>query len=258
MISNTGRARYALHALHIPSGPAPDLAPLRAAFPSLTISARPLSSGLASLPSALQLPEEHSEDQQAHLETLFAGAASPTAKADLHSALLSAALDAFAQQNSCTAVLRGETTTTLSARALAAVAKGHAASLSSFAAEANAEGCSRVVYPLRDVLRRDTSIYTTFALCSDGTVLKTLLLTPDEEQGRPRALKATSIDALARGHMADTETKYPGIVHNVLRTVDKLSPLPTRQGRCGCCGDVLDDTGDLCGRCEQEFGVTNQ
>ncbi|GAM90633.1 hypothetical protein ANO11243_086780 [Dothideomycetidae sp. 11243] len=300
MKAKTGRASYALVALHVVTHSAPHshsaaMDRLKAAFPSVQFETISLSQSLDSWPAppplVAQIEHYTSLSPEERLAALRGRALSPTALADLDSALLSHALVSFAQSYGRGVVLLGSSGTRLAALTLSETAKGRGGAVVAALDEGGGplgDGV-RAYYPMRDLLRNDVVAYTSVATVG-GKTLDGLLFGEEggETGGRVRALKNTPIDALAGTYFADVERKYPGIVHNVVRTVGKLDygsaaggMYTGREGRrrCPCCGEVLDHSGtagldagqagqggaavdrspaqgrDMCARCERDFGV---
>lgn len=280
MKTKTGRASYALHILHIstdhnPSDTSPDelgISVLRDTFPEHTFSSIPLYSALESWPAPSHLTSQIEDyttlTPQFQLNALLRLTVSPTARADLLSQLRAEALSAFASTHSIPVLLLAHTATALAELTLSETAKGRGGAVAGLVAESGSSDAKgvRTFFPMRDLLRRDVEAYV-----SSQTGLEKLVRRTVEKEGRWRALKEVSIDELARSYFVETEGKFSGVVHNVVRTAGKLETdeRAGEGGRCACCGDVMDGTEGwrgpgmvvrdevegMCGRCRRDFGV---
>ncbi|KAG8631097.1 hypothetical protein KVT40_000237 [Elsinoe batatas] len=147
---------------------------------------------------------------------------------------------------------------------------------------------------MRDVLRRDAVTFVSLARTpaqkvgeangrpddgvqngADGEGIRLNDLVMEEPKGegkRQRMMRDMGIDELMESYFKDVEGSYPGVVSNVVRTVDKLGIRRDGDeggGRCSCCGGFLSTSSSLgedqggaigrdtvegiCARCERDF-----
>ncbi|ROW12263.1 hypothetical protein VMCG_00387 [Cytospora schulzeri] len=101
-----------------------------------------------------------------------------------------------------------------------------------------------IYYPLRDVFRKELTIYTGLV----SPPLTDLLGSPDLARSGSAVVshKDVSIDDVMSRYFQDVEENYPSIVANVVRTTAKLERLDDEDGEasCGLCGMGLDELGD--------------
>ncbi|KAF2225753.1 hypothetical protein BDZ85DRAFT_258022 [Elsinoe ampelina] len=147
---------------------------------------------------------------------------------------------------------------------------------------------------MRDVLRKDAVTFVSLARTpaktaedgnggadggpqngNDGVGVRLINLVVEESRGegkRQRMMRDMGIDELMESYFRDVEGSYPGVVSNVVRTVDKLDIRRDGDGgggRCSCCGGFIstssslgedqggrngiDTVAGICARCERDF-----
>ncbi|KAF8476971.1 hypothetical protein BDZ91DRAFT_843714 [Kalaharituber pfeilii] len=229
----------------------------------------------------------------ATLRALLSSLPSLTSQHDILSILLSRLLIAIGLQNRCAAIIYSHSTTRLAEKALAETAKGraftvpwitndgpipvenHIYHLSDSSTNPPPTSLS-ILYPLRDVLRKELITYTTLA---PGSPSLTTFLVPQLSALSAQDLlssplpsvnpKTTTIDALMAQYFATLEDAYPSIVANVVKTVGKI-PVPKVEGSgervwCSVCGfpreEWNEEDGDgeileglmMCGGCRRSM-----
>ena len=163
------------------------------------------------------------------LQYILSTTRSPTSKADLIAVLRRRLTAAFALQHSCTAILYGDTTTRLAERTLSETANGRGVLLPQLTTDGYAPDGVPVIYPARDVLKKELNLYAQVT----EPPLSTLIV--EDKRSHPAAsAKDNTIDGLMRQYFQSVEEAYPSIVANVVRTTGKLNAPPMDQAALTC------------------------
>lgn len=141
----------------------------------------------------------------------------------------------LARRHSCDAVLWGDSTTRLAEKALAETAKGRGFSLPWQTEDGDSPYGVEILYPLRDILKKEIATYVTLDL---PTPLAPLCVGYVREPKYAPAGKGITVDELMTQYFTVVEGQYPSIVANVVRTVGKLVTEDgvVRLERCRICG----------------------
>lgn len=248
----TGRTGFRLHVLYVSSpeseGDAAVFEKVRERYPEHLCSTIPLENVLAcdgvsellqrQNPSPISDSEESTSTvcPAQRLASLFSSLPSPTSRTDMKAILQRKLITTFAQQNNCEAILWGDSTTRLAERTLAETAKGRGASLPWIVADGDALHGIPFYYPLRDLLSKEISSFTSMVeLPLDDMILR--------EASKPAvSTKNTTIDELMRQYFESVEQEYPSIVANVVKTTGKLciTDLGEVERQCELCDVPLD------------------
>ncbi|KAK8231869.1 hypothetical protein HDK77DRAFT_492696 [Phyllosticta capitalensis] len=239
----SGRTGYFLHVLFVDTsaveGGMPEvqrLEQLREAFPGHEYSSVDLASIFGQdvaqdLPDSLQpVLEDASISPKDKLEKLILSLPSATARADVISILRRRLIVRFAQANSCSDVLWGDSTTNLAARALAETAKGRGFALPWLVADGVSPSGVVFKYPLSDVYKKELTAYADMS----SSPLKQLIQ-PEPAVDVAVSAKNTTIDGLMRQYFDSVQNQYPGIVANVARTSSRLEPSSAADEQCQLC-----------------------
>ncbi|KAF2762556.1 hypothetical protein EJ05DRAFT_506275 [Pseudovirgaria hyperparasitica] len=152
------------------------------------------------------------------------------------------------------AILHPQTTTSLAERTLCETAKGRAYALPHLTSEAARPHGIPTYFPARDLLRRELGVYLRIVGVQGRMEgLGELVFGGDDdwvggmgggmETGRREqpVTKNTTIEGLMRAFFEDVERGYPGIVANVVRTVERFERV---EGGAGGAGGARDGDGD--------------
>ncbi|RMY46062.1 hypothetical protein D0865_09523 [Hortaea werneckii] len=246
----TGRTGFKLHVLHIKNTEEEDnddslLNKVRQRYPTHAFTAIPLADVLSceGLPELLQhdtLSRNENGDEASNgktqLEKIFTSLTSPTSKDDIQNILTRKLVVTFALQNSCEAILWGDSTTHLAERTLSETAKGRGASLPWIVADGDALHGIPFYFPLRDLLSKEIASFATLTHPSLDDLIHT------EPSKPPVSTKNTTIDDLMRQYFESVEQEYPSIVANVVKTTSKLQRVPVDEieAQCELCDVPLD------------------
>ncbi|KAI4147134.1 MAG: hypothetical protein L6R39_003230 [Caloplaca ligustica] len=147
--------------------------------------------------------------KQQRLEDFLAGLPSATSRADMISILRSRLIASFAKKQDCSSILYGDSTTRLAERTLSETAKGRGAAIPWLTADGESPHGVKVVYPIRDLLRKEIVAYTTM---TDPPL--TPLILEDRVRDVVTSSKNTTIEALMGQYFESVEQNYPSIVAN--------------------------------------------
>lgn len=231
--ARTGRLSFQIHVLFVDQSAAsqqldfePSWRSLNERFPSHIYSQTSLED-LLDYDSALEFDhvslqasgsDEVLPAKRNRLESFLAGLPSATSRADMTAILRSRLINAFARANECECIIYGDSTTSLAQRTLSETAKGRGGAIPWLTADGEAPHGVKIVYPMRDLLRKEVEAYTR---------MTTPPLTPLTIDDRPQGLALTSskkstIEELMGQYFESVEQNYPSIVANVVRTSSRL------------------------------------
>lgn len=189
------------------------------------------------LGSALHRNEDasdHSISKRKRLEDFLAALPSATSRADMIGVLRSRLVKAIAEDRSCDSIIYGDSTTRLAERTLTETAKGRGGALPWLTADGQSPHGVKVVYPMRDLLRKEIIAYTAMI----DPPLTPLILEAKPGTTVSASSKDTTIEELMGQYFASVEENYPSIVANVVRTSSRLAApsADTTEGRvCHVC-----------------------
>lgn len=247
-LERSGHASYSIHIVHIDdlfiggSSEHRKVAnSLRERFPSHKFSILSLEDAFNYLPSQegmfcdeipLALGQNIAENR-ARLNQLLSSLPSATSRVDISNILGSRLLVGFAKENNCNAIVYGDSTTRLAEKTLSETAKGRGNSLPWLTADGSSRHDIKVIYPMRDLLRKEIMEYALMV----SEPLTPLISLPKSPAPAPVSSKTTTIDDLMSQYFASVEQNYPSIVANVVRTASKLifSPIASASPSCSVC-----------------------
>ncbi|KAL8829523.1 MAG: hypothetical protein Q9170_006125 [Blastenia crenularia] len=168
----------------------------------------------------LRIPraEDNSLSKRNLLEVFLAGLPSATSRADIIGILRSRLVDALAKKKSSDSIIYGDSTTRLAERTLSETAKGRGGALPWLTMDGQSPDSAKTVYPMRDLLRKEITAYTTMTT----PPLSNLLMELDRATTASASSKDTTIEKLMSQYFASVEQNYPSIVANVVRTSSRL------------------------------------
>lgn len=226
---------------------------VKATFPTHAISRVPFHSVFAHIPEIKEILSEYAgpqlidksgQSQKERLAAFRASIPTTTSQTDVDSVLLTRFVVALAKEYGCEGVLWGDSDSSLAAKTLAEVAKGRGASLTWRASDGMSPWGLRFEFPLRDLFKSELHHYE--RACPDLAEI----IIPDKPPSENVLMKNLSIDELMMRYVQTQGEKYPGIMGNVARTVNKLQE-PETEGSplCVLCGGLV-------GNVEGNSGVT--
>lgn len=250
----SGRPSYNLHVLHVDESPLikradhqKALALLKERFPSHTYSIVLLEDVFdyhvnldkEILDSKSTAIKSLTNDKNARLQHLMSSLPSATSRADVVNLLRLKLTVEIAKQCDHDSILYGDTTTRLAERTLSETAKGRGGSLPWLTADGVPPHGLKIIYPMRDLLKKEISTYASITSPS----LTTLVLDSVSPDQTSVSSKATTIDSLMSQYFESVEQNYPSIVANVVRTSSKLlapSP-PSATPLCTICNLPIEE-----------------
>ncbi|KAL8916443.1 MAG: hypothetical protein Q9208_008509 [Pyrenodesmia sp. 3 TL-2023] len=119
----------------------------------------------------------------------------------------------LAEKHGCSGILYGDSTTRLAERTLSETAKGRGGSIPWLTADGQSPHAIKVVYPMRDLLRKEIAAYTAMT----DPPLTPFILEGSSPVVVPSS-KNTTIEDLMSQYFDSVEQNYPSIVANVVRT----------------------------------------
>lgn len=173
---------------------------------------------------------ESTTHHSAQLKRLLFALPSVTSQADIIGILRQRLIAAFAKRHGCDAVLFGDSTTRLAERTLSEAAKGRGQSLPWLTADGTSPLGMKIVYPMRDLLKKELSEYASMI----SPPLNPLIVCNDRLNQVSVSSKTTTIDDLMSQYFQSVEQQYPSIVANVVRTGSKLM-IPTNSSDSSPC-----------------------
>jgi cytoplasmic tRNA 2-thiolation protein 2 len=135
---------------------------------------------------------------------------------------------AFAKQHGCEGVIWGDSDSRLAAKTLANVAKGRGASLTWQVCDGPSPWGLQFCFPLRELYRSELQLYA-----SQIPELEKTIIIP----GQPASEisnRNLSIDELMNQYILTQGEKYPGVMANIVRTVNKLQPASNSASKTRC------------------------
>jgi cytoplasmic tRNA 2-thiolation protein 2 len=163
---------------------------------------------------------DESHSNRDRLDNLRASIASPTSRDDTDNVLITRLIVAYAKKLGCHAVAWGDSDSRLAAKILSGVAKGRGSSLTWQVCDGMTPWNLRFGFPLRDIYRPELELFA-----SQISSLSEVIL-PSQPPPEHVASRNLSIDELMTQYIHVQGEKYRGVMANIVRTVDKLQPLP--------------------------------
>lgn len=241
---NRGRPVYELLVLMVET---PFLATdehLRKCFDNLKRKFSNHSFSLLSLSNVFDLDESISGDlailgpisrdsAEASLINLVSSARTASTRTDLLETLFVRLIVAFAKLNNCHAVLWGHSNDRLAAKSLAAVAEGRGGLLPLQISDGLSPWAVQFYYPLRDLVLPELVAFAKI----HPERLSELLVHDTLNPMPPKSIRDTSISELLSNYITAQGEKYPSIIANIVRTVNKLQQpiFPSEVFKCSIC-----------------------
>lgn len=135
-----------------------------------------------------------------------------------------------AEHNRCETILWSANATDLAQDILSATAKGRGGTLSLELSDSPSLSRVRSVHPLGDILESEIEAYTDIHGIWDDLLPRGLRKTPV-------SAKSTTVDDVVRKFLDSTESNFPSLVSNIIRTTGKLGTKQiTSSEPCTLCG----------------------
>ncbi|KMP08945.1 hypothetical protein CISG_04029 [Coccidioides immitis RMSCC 3703] len=203
------------------------LAKIKEAYPDNTYSEVPLRSifdydpdirGDISQHTGIPLGSNPSRSDEEILNLFRASFSTATARADIDGILLRRLIVAFAKSHKCDGILWGDSDSRLAAKTLANVAKGRGSSLVWNVCEGMSPWDIYFNFPLRDLYKSELEVYASYALRDLQQIID-----QDPRNFEDLSNRHMSIEDLMSQYVLTQGAKYPGVMANIVRTVDKLT-----------------------------------
>ncbi|KAL1954165.1 hypothetical protein VTO42DRAFT_1573 [Malbranchea cinnamomea] len=214
---------------------------LREAYPALTCSEVPFHSVFEydeDIGSVMEqyagnsFADDESKTNEERLRLLHSALTTPTSRADVDELLLRRLIASFAKSQGCEAILWGDSDTRLATRTLAHVAKGRGFSLPWTVSDGMSPWGIHFSFPLRDLFKSELEYYANFTVPE----LRSEIGVEHSTVGNMSS-RVMSIDDLLTQYVETQGEKYPGVMANIVRTVDKLQTMPSDADLlCAFCG----------------------
>ncbi|KKA20081.1 hypothetical protein T310_5910 [Rasamsonia emersonii CBS 393.64] len=183
--------------------------------------------------------DDEAKSDHDRLEALRASIPSATSKDDVDNILLLRLIAACAKHYGCECVIWGDSDSRLAAKTLANVAKGRGASLTWQVCDGMSPWGVQFIFPLRDLYKSEIQLYASQVPSLEEIVI------PEQPTSETMSNRNLSIDELMKQYIQTHSEKYPGVMANVVRTVNKLQqpPITADQARCALCAAALETAG---------------
>lgn len=187
--------------------------------------------------SEFGIPEEASDtskSEQERLDIFRSSLSTATSLADIDGIILTRLIIAFAKEQEYDAIIWGDSDSRLAAKALANVAKGRGYSLAWEICDGVSPWGIQFNFPLRDLFKSELELYASLIM-SDLPFSSVIDASPSVTENLTN--RNMSIEALMTQYVETQGEKYPGVMANIVRTIDKLRP-PTSDSnvKCVLCG----------------------
>ncbi|OKL61129.1 hypothetical protein UA08_03526 [Talaromyces atroroseus] len=250
--ASLGRAGYDVHVLIVdPSTIHPghtdvqsNVDAVKASFPRHTFTTVPLHSIFqydATIKDTLcdfGFVDEGFDSDKARLDAFRASLSTATARDDIDNLLLVRLIVAFAKTNSCDGIVWGDSDSRLAAKTLANVAKGRGASTTWQVCDGVSPWGIDFCFPLRELYKFELELYV-----QQLPELASITV-PDLQSQENSSNRNLSIDGLMNQYVKTQGEKYPGVMANVVRIVNKLQPISSNKqdARCPLCSTPVERT----------------
>lgn len=248
------RATHQLHILHVElptagSSGTHGIDTLREVYPPYQYTTIPFNAifkydkeigGTISELSASGFEDNPSKTDQERLDSFLSSLSSATSRTDIEYNLLMRLIVAFAKDQGCSGILWGHSDSRLAGRVLSDVAKGRGFSLPWQVCEGASPSGLHDNFPLRDLFKSELEIYSTLLPERVSEVIIPDSPVADISYGT----KSTSIEDLMTHYIESQGPKYPSIMANIVRTVNKLEPPSLHEDdiKCSLCAMPMADT----------------
>ncbi|KAG5300818.1 hypothetical protein I7I48_00637 [Histoplasma ohiense] len=250
--SGLGRRAYDIHVLNVGTCEQSDshrLGLFREAYPLHTYTQVPLHSifkhdttikDVISEYGGPEFADDPSKTDQERLDIFRLSLSTATARADIDGILLTRLVVAIAKEQDCDGILWGDSDTRLASKALSNVAKGRGFSVPWDVCDGMSPWGIQFNFPMRDLFKFELSTYASLALPKSLNVVDSECPSVDNLSNKNMSIE----DLLA--HYVETQgQKYPGVMANIVRTIDKLHPQFADTGhKCMLCGMPVDYSGE--------------
>ncbi|KAI1958385.1 Cytoplasmic tRNA 2-thiolation protein 2 [Ophidiomyces ophidiicola] len=214
---------------------------LRAAYPGNKYTELPLHSILDydtdtrvvfAQCSRLSIAESSHISNEEAMNLFRASFSTTTARADVDRILLRRLIVAFAQNQGCDGILWGDSDSRLAAKTLANVAKGRGSSIVWDVCDGVSPWGIYFSFPLRDLYKTELELFASYTLPHLEPIIER-----DVQDFESISNRNMSIEDLMSRYVLTQGAKYPGVMANIVRTIDKLKTPPTGgESRCVLCG----------------------
>ncbi|KAL1966816.1 hypothetical protein VTN77DRAFT_3781 [Rasamsonia byssochlamydoides] len=183
--------------------------------------------------------DDEAKSDHDRLEAFRASIPTATSKEDIDNILLTRLIVACAKYYDCEGVIWGDSDSRLAAKTLASVAKGRGASLTWQVCDGISPWGVEFSFPLRDLYKSELQLYASQVPSLEEIVI------PEQPIPENLSNRDLSIDQLMKHYIQTQGEKYPGVMANVVRTVNKLqrAPITADQARCALCAASLEAVG---------------
>lgn len=183
--------------------------------------------------------DDEAKSDHDRLEAFRASIPTATSKDDVDNILLLRLIAACAKHYGCDCVVWGDSDSRLAAKTLANVAKGRGASLTWQVCDGMSPWGVQFIFPLRELYKSEIQLYASQVPSLEEIVI------PEQSTSETTSNRNLSIDELMKQYIQTHSEKYPGVMANVVRTVNKLQqpPITADQARCALCATPLETAG---------------
>ncbi|KAK2871983.1 hypothetical protein FQN49_002660 [Arthroderma sp. PD_2] len=219
---------------------------LRSTFPEYTFTEIPLHSIFRYDKNVAEFMLQHSVNHditdssikdEERLEAFRSSLSTPTSRADFDCVLLRKLVVAFANSEGCDGILWGDSDSRLAAKTLAGVANGRGTALPWEVCDGPTPWGVHFTFPVRDIFKSELVQYAS-AKFPD---LLSKIGSKEKKVFNDQVTKNVSISDLMTQYVEQQGEKYPGIMANIVRTIDKLHPPQSHSGpNCIYCGVPLE------------------
>lgn len=212
---------------------------LKAAYPNYKYSEIPLHSVFQYDSEIKSAMSQFSNDPSLHDETksdeerfyaFRASLTTATSRADFDETILRRLITAFAKIEECDAIIWGDSDTRLAAKTLANVSMGRGAGLPWDVCDGESPSGVYFNFPLRDIFLSELKLYSEFEI---SDLLSEIGI--GRENTENLSNRNISIADLMTQYVEQQGSKYPGVMANIVRTVDKLRRPESTASNCVWC-----------------------
>ena len=169
-------------------------------------------------------------DAQGTLVRLMSQISTPSSRTDMQDILLTRLIVKFAKSRQCEAILWGHSDSRLAAKVLTSVANGRGAALSSQIRDGPTPWEVTFNYPLRDLLKSELVLYSILF----SRQVAELIVHDVEPSTSSVPIRNLAIQDVLTVYINAQVEKYPSIMANIVRTVNKLQELGVSDGASTC------------------------
>lgn len=175
--------------------------------------------------------DDGSKSNEERLQLFRSSLTTATSRKDLDDVLIRRLIVAFAKSHGCEGVVLGDSDSCLAAKTLAQVSKGRGFSLPWAVSDGLSPSGLHFTFPCREIFKTELEQYADISVPEIRSKLDVQAPTTGNMSSR-----VMSIDDLMTQYVETQGEKYPGVMANIVRTVDKLHPSPSdAHVLCACC-----------------------